>query len=298
MMMHRYGPIDVPGLVSELSITRSLNYVSPDYFQTMGIPLLEGRDFDDRDTDASEPSLIVNQMFVDRYLQGRSAVGREVMEESRNGKVTRRIIGVVADSKYQTLGEEPVAAFYYLASRRASNANFLVRTSRPAEIMLRTVDQAARRYDPLAAVNVQTMRQGLKFAFLPSQMGMVTLGSFGLLGLFLAMIGLYGMLAYAVSRRTSEIGIRMALGATQGEVVRMALRESLAVVGVGAAVGLTVSVFLTRPLARFLVPVLSPNDALSLVATTVLLITAAGVASWLPARRASRIDPMIALRHE
>jgi putative ABC transport system permease protein len=164
--------------------------------------------------------------------------------------------------------------------------------------MVAAIGQTLRKYDPLAAVNVQTMRQGLTFAFLPSQMGMVILGSFGLVGLFLAMIGLYGMLAYSVGRRTSEIGIRMALGATHSEVVRMALRESLAVVGVGAVAGLGISLVLPRLLARFLVPALSPNDPLSLLATLVCLTAAALAASWLPARRAARIDPMAALRHE
>jgi predicted permease len=298
MMMHRYGPIDVPGVLSETPVLRSFNSVSPGYFRTMGIALLEGRDFDERDRAGAVEPLIVNQTFVDRYLDGRSPIGRTIAEETRNGKAARRIIGVAANSKYQTLGEEPTAAFYYLIPRRAAAANFLVRSGRPAETMLRAIDQAVKKSDPLAAVNVQTMRQGLTFAFLPSQIGVVMLGSFGLLGLFLAMIGLYGMLAYTVSRRTSEIGIRMALGATQGEVVRMALRESLAVVGAGAAVGLAISLVLTRPLARFLLPVLSPNDPLSLFATAVLLTAAAVGASWLPARRAARIDPIAALRHE
>jgi predicted permease len=298
MVSHRYGSIDVPGLLSDTLVLRSYNSVSADYFRTMGIAVLEGRDFDDRDSERPEESLIVNQTFVDRYLGGRSPIGRSIIEETRNGEATRRIIGVVANSKYQTLGEEPIAAFYYLFPRRAVAANFLIRADRPAETMLRAIDQAIKRYDPLAAANVQTMRQGLTFAFLPSQIGMVMLGSFGLLGLFLAMIGLYGMLAYTVSRRTSEIGIRMALGATQGEVVKMALRESLAVVGAGAVVGLIISLLLTRPLARFLVPVLSPNDPLSLLATALVLTAAAVSASFLPARRAARIDPIVALRHE
>jgi predicted permease len=298
MMVHKYGPIDIPGFVSNAPVLRSFNWVSPDYFRTMGIPLLEGRDFDGRDSEAEVEAVIVNQTFVDRYLNGRSPVGRTITEEPGKDQVTRRIIGVAANSKYQTLGEEPTVAFYYLSARGGAAANFLVRADRPAERMLRAIDQAIKKYDPLAAVDVQTMRQGLTFAFLPSQLGMVILGSFGVLGLLLAMIGLYGMLAYTVSRRTSEIGIRMAMGATQGEVVRMALRESLAVVGVGAAVGLAISLVLTRPLGRFLVPVLSPNDPLSLVATTVFLTAAAVAASLLPARRAARIDPIAALRHE
>jgi predicted permease len=296
--LHRYGPVDIPGLRSNALIERAVNSVSPRYFQTMRIPLVEGREFDD--ADAAEPgrSLIVNQTFVDRYLEGNRAVGRTLIEQGRNGNTTRRIVGVVANSKYRTLGEAPAAAFYTPFPRRAGSASFLVRADRPPETMLRAIDQAIKKHDPFAAVDVKTMRQGLAFAFLPSQIGLVMLGSFGLLGLLLAMIGLYGMLAYTVSRRTSEIGIRMALGASQGDVVKMALREGLAVVGVGAAVGLAISLVVTRPLAAFLVPVLSPSDPLSLLATAVLLSAGALAASVFPARRASQIDPMVALRHE
>jgi predicted permease len=299
--MARYaaiGSLDIPGLQSNVLVERAINAVSPDYFRTMGIAVVEGREFDDRDSEGDEGSLIVNQAFVDRYLEGRSAVGRTITEEVPDGKATWRIVGVVANSKYRTLGEEPTVAFYTPLRPRALGANFVVRTDRPAATMLRAIDQAIKKHDPLAAVDVKTMRQGLAFAFLPSQLGLVMLGSFGLLGLFLAMVGLYGMLAYTVSRRTSEIGIRMALGATQGEVVRMALRESLTIVAVGMIVGLGISLVATRPLAAFLVPVLSPNDPLSLVATAVLLTAAALAASLLPARRAARIDPMAALRHE
>jgi putative ABC transport system permease protein len=292
------GSLDIPGLQSNVYVERATNAVSPGYFRAMGITVLEGREFDDRDTGGPDGSMIVNQAFVDRYLDGRGAVGRTITEESRYGKDTWRIVGVVANSKYRTLGEEPTVAFYTPFRRRALGVNFLVRSERPAATMLRAIEQAIKKHDPLAAVDVKTMRQGLAFAFLPSQLGLAMLGSFGLLGLFLAMIGLYGMLAYTVSRRTSEIGIRMALGATHGEVVRMALRESLAVVAVGMLVGLGLAIVGTRPLAAFLVPVLSPNDPLSLLVTTAFLIAAALAASWVPARRAARIDPMEALRHE
>lgn len=297
----RYGPIgslDIPGLQADVPVERAVNSVSADYFRVMGIALVEGREFDDRDTEGSADALIVNQTFVDRYLQGRSAIGRTLTEETNNGTTTWRIVGVVANSKYRSVGEEAAVAFYTPFRRRARGANFLVRGDRPAATMLRAIDQVIRKHDPLAAVEVRTMRQGLAFAFLPSQIGMAMLGSFGLLGLFLAMVGLYGMLAYTVSRRTAEIGLRMALGATQAQVMKMALRESLAVVGVGMVVGLALSLVVTRPLAAFLVPVLSPNDPLSLLATTAFLTAAALAASLLPARRAARIDPTTALRHE
>jgi ABC-type antimicrobial peptide transport system permease subunit len=127
---------------------------------------------------------------------------------------------------------------------------------------------------------------------------MAILGTLGLLGLLLAMVGLYGMMAYAVSRRTSEIGIRVALGATQGQVLRMALRDSLTVVGAGMILGLAIALPSTRLLVAFLVPGLSPNDPVSLLATVLLLSGAAVAASYLPARRASRVNPTVALRYE
>jgi ABC-type antimicrobial peptide transport system permease subunit len=127
---------------------------------------------------------------------------------------------------------------------------------------------------------------------------MAILGTLGLLGLLLAMVGLYGMMAYAVGRRTPEIGIRVALGATQGQVLCMALRDSLTVVGAGMAVGLAIALPATRFLVAFLVPGLSPNDPVSVIGTVLLLAGAAMVASYLPARRASRVNPTAALRYE
>ena len=210
----------------------------------------------------------------------------------------QQIVGVVADSKYHSLGEEPRPAIYEPYQPRGAATNFLVRVDGSAQSAIAMVDRVVQSHDPLAAVETRTMRQGLAFALLPSQLGMAILGTLGLLGLLLAMVGLYGMMAYAVSRRTSEIGIRVALGATQSQVLRMVAARQPAVVGAGMLVGLAIALPATRLLVEFLVPGLSPNDPISLIATVILLGSAAVAASYLPARRASRVSPTVALRYE
>jgi predicted permease len=299
--MMTFGPVTpfgIGGTDAKILVERSSNRVTPGYFATMGIQVLQGREFEQRDLDEPRDALIVNQAFVERYLEGRDPIGMTLREEYRKETLTWRIIGVVADSKYSSLGEERMASFYSPLVPPDSAVNFLVRVNAPSDAILHAIEQTIRNRDSMAAVEARTMRDGLAFAFLPSRLGSVVLGSLGVLGLFLAMIGLYGMMAYVVSRRRSEIGVRMALGATQGDVVRETLRDSLAVAGIGLSIGLAISFFATQPLARFLVPDLDPHDPLSLIATALLLTAAAMAASLIPARRAARTDPMAALRHE
>jgi predicted permease len=296
-LARRGGELEIEGTGARPVVMRFMNWVSPSYFETMGTPILSGRDFVETDRNGA-PTILVNETFAKRYLAGRNPIGQGLSQDTPNGKITQRIIGVVADSKYQTLGEEPQAAFYEIYWPREASTNFLVRVEGSAQSVLGAVDHVIKSHDPIAAVQTRPMRQGLAFVLLPSQLGMAILGTLGLLGLLLAMVGIYGMMAYAVSRRTSEIGIRVALGATEGQVLRMALRDSLAVVGMGMAVGLAIALPATRLLVAFLVPGLSPNDPVSLIATVLLLGSAAVAAGYLPARRASRVNPAVALRCE
>ena len=297
-LARRGGELGIEGTAAQPVVQRFMNWVGPRYFETMGIAVLAGREFAESDRQGSEPVVIVNETFVKRYLEGRNPVGQGLSQDAPNGTHTQRIVGVVADSKYATLGEEPQPAIYEPYWPRDAAANFLVRVDGAAQSVLPAVDRVVKSHDPLAAVQTRSMRQGLAFALLPSQLGMAILGTLGLLGLLLAMVGLYGMMAYAVSRRTSEIGIRVALGATQGQVLRMTLRDSLSAVAAGMLVGLAIALPATRLLVEFLVPGLSPNDPVSLIATVVLLGSAAIAASYLPARRASRVSPTVALRYE
>jgi ABC-type antimicrobial peptide transport system permease subunit len=147
-------------------------------------------------------------------------------------------------------------------------------------------------------VEAKTMRESMAFAFVPSRIGAVLLGSMGGLGLLLAMVCLYGVMTYAVSRRTREIGIRMALGASRPAILRMALRDGLALAGAGVAIGLAISVLVTRPLAAFLAAGVSTTDPLTFGGAALLLALVGVGASYVPARRATRVDPIMALRHE
>ncbi|HTS66635.1 MAG TPA: FtsX-like permease family protein, partial [Candidatus Acidoferrales bacterium] len=152
--------------------------------------------------------------------------------------------------------------------------------------------------DASAAIEVKPMRDAMGFAFLPSRIGAALLGSMGLLGLALASIGLYGVLAYAVSRRIREIGLRIALGADSRAIVGMVVRQSLSLVIIGVAIGLGIAVFATRPLAMFLVPELSPTDPATFLGVVGVLVAVAVAATLGPALRAVRVDPMTALRYE
>jgi ABC-type antimicrobial peptide transport system permease subunit len=160
------------------------------------------------------------------------------------------------------------------------------------------VGRVLRGIEPAAGVEVATLSSSIGLAFLPSRVGAVLLGSMGVLGLLLAAVGLYGMMAYSVARRVQEIGVRLALGATRGDIARMILRESAILVGIGLAIGLAAALLVMRPLAMFLVPGLTTSDPATLLAVVAVLMATGLAASWGPARRATAVDPTTALRCE
>ncbi len=277
-----------------------MNVVTPDYFRTIGIPLLEGRDFNDRDVKGSGV-VILNEKMAKSLFGARSAVGHTIRWKMENSNSTLSVVGVVKSSKYSTLGEDEAAAMYEpyrQSSRYGTTLHMLARTGLETGAVSRELRGTLLQVDDTAAVESRPMKTALAFAFLPSRVGAALLGSMGGLGLLLASLGLYGVLAYAVSRRVREIGLRMALGASPGNVLSMVLRQSFALIAAGAGTGLLIALIVTQPLTMFLVPGLSPNDAVSYIAVALLLAMVGAVASSGPALRAVRIDPATALRHD
>jgi predicted permease len=273
--------------------------VGPDYFRTIGIPILDGREFTAADRKGEQPVAIVNETFARTVFGKTDPVGHTIATDFKNDKA-KRIVGVVKDSKYFTLGEKQRLAVYepYFAYGEPVNLHFLIRTAGSPAAWVKPINDALGRIDPTAAIETKPMDRALGLALLPSQAGAITLGAMGILGLMLAAIGLYGVLLFSVSRRTREIGLRVALGATPSDVLRIIGRQSLVLVGGGMLSGLALAFFVMQPLALFLVPGLNTLDPTAVLAVIGVLVATALLASLAPAVRALRIDPMAALRYE
>ena len=277
------------------------NEVSPGYFSALGIQIMRGRDFSAADRFGSPLVIVVNQEFVQRYFEGLDPIGRHVFLPTDPAPTPAQVIGVVADSKYRTIGEGHVPALYTAYLQRGRPKRFvhaIVRAAGEPSSMVPSVRDAMMQMDASAAFSIEPMTSTVAFAFLPSRIGAALVGLLGALGAGLAMVGLYGVVAFAVSRRTSEIGIRIALGASNRNVVSLVLSDSGLLVGVGLLFGLAAAFILTQPLAAFLVAELPARDPLSFAASALLLLTTSLAASWTPARRATRIPPATALRTE
>jgi len=280
------------------------NWVSAGYFGTLGMRVVSGRDIAATDTAGTPAVAVVSHAFAQRYLAGRDPVGlRLVLPGPPNTTgIPTLVVGVVSDGKHRSIGETQKAALYspYAQNmgRGGGMTQFLIRASTDPITVLRPARDALAALDPSLAVDVQTMQSALAFAFLPSRVGAVLLGASGALGLLLALIGLYAAVAFAVSRRTAEIGIRRALGATSASVIRLVLGDWAWLVLTGIATGLVGAWFITRPLAQFLVDGLSATDPLSFVVTPVLLAALSAVATLMPALAALRVDPARVLRNE
>jgi len=275
------------------------NDIAPDYFQTMGIPLVEGRDFTPSDRKGSPEVAILNENLARQLFGDRNPVGHRFWQTEPMPGTPVTVVGVAKNSKYFTLGEEDQQAVYmpYFQGRRRDEIHFLVGAARPQDVV-KEIARTLGRLDASAAIEVKPMRDAMGFAFLPSRIGAWLLGSMGLLGLALASIGLYGVLVYTVSRRIREIGLRIALGADRRAIVGMVVRQSLSLVITGVAIGLGIAAFATRPLAMFLVPGLSPTDPATFLGVAAVLLAVAVAATLGPALRAVRVDPMTALRYE
>jgi predicted lysophospholipase L1 biosynthesis ABC-type transport system permease subunit len=239
--------------------------------------------------------------FVHRYLSGRTPIGLHVMLPGPGHDVDHEIIGVVADSRHRSIGESQMAAIYVAYLQRPTDGrviHLLARVSGDPAASLRPVASVLAELDPSAAVDVQTVSQSLAFAFLPSRVGAALLGGLGAIGLTLAVAGLFAMVSYSVTRRTKEIGVRMALGAPAGAVVRLVVADAAVLVATGLVIGLALAALVTQPLAMFLVEGLSPHDPLAFAGTALLFAAISAAATIPPVRRAIGVGPLVALRTE
>jgi putative ABC transport system permease protein len=275
------------------------NNVSPNYFRTIGISLLRGREFSDADRRGSQAVAIVNESFARAVFGDTNPVGHTIVTDFTNDK-PKLIVGVVRDSKYFTLSEKQRLAVYdpYFAYDEPVNLHFLIRTRGAPSEYVKPIGDLLGGLDPTAVVETKPMSQAMGLALLPSQAGAAMLGTTGILGLLLAAIGLYGVLLYSVSSRTREIGLRVALGATPADVLRIILRHSLALVASGVVAGLALAFFAMQPLALFLVPGLDALDSIAFLSVIGVLGAVALLATLAPAIQALRVDPMVALRFE
>jgi predicted permease len=275
----------------------TLNDVSPGFFSTLHIPILSGRDFNDFDREKTTPVAVVNKAMANLLWPGQEAIGKHFFVVVDPTKY--EVVGVVGTTAVGQIGEDPQPVAYFpLRQQYSPFGTLAVRTTGDPEALMGAVRTQVSQLDRnLALTNGQTIGQTLAQGLWPSRMGAALLGLFGVLALILASIGIYGVLSYSVSQRTSEIGIRMALGAQSRQVLALVLRQGMLLTVVGAVLGVLVAVPTTR-LASTLLYGVSPTDPLTYISITLLLMAVALLACYIPARRATRVDPLIALRYE
>jgi len=278
-----------------------MNGLGPDNLVTMEMPLLRGRDFAAGDTASAAPKVaIVNQSFARKYFGGGDVVGRRIRTGERAGEPDIEIVGLVRDAQYAKVRSEPlpVVFFPYAQLQTIRTANFAVRYSGGEAAVAAAIRNAIREVDAsLPMTNVRTQEQQIDRLMTQERLFASLCTGFGLLALVLAAVGLYGLMTYAVQRRTGEIGLRLALGALPRGVVWMIVRESLGLVAAGVGIGIAAALGATRWIASMLFG-LPTTDPLTYAAVALLLLVVAVTAALLPSRRASRVDPLVALRTE
>lgn len=266
------------------------------YFQAMRIPLLNGRDFSERDTDRSAPVAIVNDVLARRLWPGRSALGQRLL--SREGRAYE-VIGVARRSRHLTLGEEPKPYLYLpLGQNQTATLTVVARGKGDPVTLLRELREAVRALDDTAPLyNVTTLSDRMRLAFLPATSGAAVLNVVALVALVLTSVGLYGTLAHAVHRRTYEIGVRRALGARSPSIVWLVVKQEVLLVGLGIAGGGALGLLGSR-LVNGLLYGVDATDRFAFGLAPAVLVLVSLLASWVPALRATRIEPAVALRHE
>ena len=295
----RPQPEDVqPGAWSMGRTASFANVVGPGYFDTVGVALIGGRDFHDGDLEDHPLVAIVNETFARQFFPNETPLGKRFATGFRNaaGEWTE-IIGIARDSKYASLSEGPRPMVYMpLSQRHESGTTLYVRSTMPAATLVPQIRREIQQLEPnLPLPDVQTVSQAIRTQLYPQRMGANLLAGFGGLALVLASLGVYGVLAFSISRRRHELGIRMAIGANRRSIFGLVIREGLVLVGIGLAIGMIAAANLTQLLASFLFGV-SALDPVTFALVPAILAIVALVACYLPARRATRVDPVVALR--
>jgi putative ABC transport system permease protein len=300
-----------PRASADLPHTVAHDWTLGRYFEALGIPLIRGRYLGDRDTPASEPVVVINETMAKRFWPGQDPVGQRIAwGGSRDGARWMRIVGIVADVKQGPLNIETFQQTYqpwvqlpdrFIADNIVGalrSLKVVARTSGDPTSLAPAVRALIRDIDPSLPVSaVQTMTDVVSASAGPQRFNTVLLGSFAAVALLLAALGIGGVLATSVSRRTQEIGVRMALGAQRGEILRMVVRQGMALALLGLAIGVPSALVLTRLMASLLFQI-TPRDPLTFGGVAALLVAVALAACYVPARRATRVDPIVALRCE
>ncbi|MEE8587670.1 MAG: ABC transporter permease [Acidobacteriota bacterium] len=280
---------DEPGLMFDVTA------VSPEYFKTLGVALLQGRDFSSQDRQGSTPAVIINQALARRHWPAESALGKRL---TRRDGPAYEVVGVSGDYKIRSVAEEPRPVVHFARSQYFHPSASLLVRSLEGTSMLAPLRRQAQALEPEILIMQSTTMQGeIEITLFGVRLGATLLGVFSLFALFLASVGLYGVIAFSVAGRTREIGTRMALGAARRDVLQLVVREGMVLVMAGLLVGLAAAAALGRTLSSALYGI-SPVDAFSFGLAALVLAAVALAANLIPARRASRVDPMVALRYE
>jgi putative ABC transport system permease protein len=278
------------------------NRVGPGYFRTMGIPFVTGRDFDEHDTLGSPRVALVNEQFARKIFQGKNPIGRTFRREEFGDTPDSQflVVGLVRNTKYYELREDfqPIAYVPEAQNEQPGpGVNFVLRTNAPLGEFYHNAEAAVAAIHPGIGVDFTVLTTQIQQSLMRDRLMATLAGAFGLLAALLAVLGLYGVIAYMVARRRNEIGVRIALGASRSRVIGLVLREAIVLLAAGLAIGAGLAAWAGQTAAS-LVYGMKPGDPLTLGGAVVLLAIVAMAASYGPALRASRLQPMDALREE
>ena len=293
------GNITVPGIDPSQSSDVNHDVVGNGYFRAMGIPLIAGRAFGPQDTATSQKVAVISERFAKLYFPNSNPIGRTYHLGGPNSPSQMEIIGIARNVKFQNLGENAVTLDYYSSAQHNGYlGNLIVRYDGDSSAVSTDLQNAIHSINSsLPITRISSLQEEVSGSITQQRIVAQLSAFFGLLAVFLSCIGIYGLMSYMVSRRTNEIGVRIALGASRASVSWMVMREILLLVGIGVAIGVPVTLACSRLVANMLYGI-RPTDAASVIGSVLALLIVGLLSGWLPARRASHVDPMVALRYE